>query len=173
LVYQSIAEGLLRPSWKVHSASLVCEDQRMRMEWNTVPNVGVGPIRFGLPRDQVRLLLPGGYSEHPTKRFDWFTKLFLKVTYSEQSLCTAVSMYPRHHPTLSGISLLSMQYSDVRSLIQSLDAETWSNDDYVFSRNLGLVVASKLAVTDDPPDGLVVFEASTWQDWNPKLDSDL
>jgi hypothetical protein len=141
------------------------------MEWIIVPNVGAGAIEFGMSRGQVRSLLPGGYSEHPTEGVDWFNRLSLKVCYDPLGKCTAIVMDASHSPILFNERILSMQYGELQSWIRELDADAWMNDDYVFSRRLGVVLGSSSGILSRPAEGVNVFAPNAWQDWYPNVES--
>jgi hypothetical protein len=137
------------------------------MEWIIAPTDGVGPIRFGMTRDTVRALIPGGFSEHPSGDQDFFTKLFVRVSYNHDCHCTAVTLLPRHQPTLCNQEILALSYREAQSLLSSLDSDLWADDDRTVSKTLGIYVWSLMGLTNQTPEGLVVFTPSTWEAWYP------
>ena len=91
--------------------------------------VGVGPITFGMTRDDVRSILPGPYimfhRGKPKDAFqlptDFYEALGIFIGYAPDGKCKAIEMASPARPTYAGHQLLGVPPGPVLKLIRDLD----------------------------------------------------
>lgn len=101
-----------------------------RAVWAIDPLRGVGPIRFGMPIDAVRVLV--GTQATPFSKSgkgqqsDAFDELGLHAHYDGDACCEAVEFFDwgRIEPALNALGLLSEPYGELERRILEIDAET-------------------------------------------------
>jgi len=99
------------------------------MEFEIRPYVGVGPINFDMPREDVRRVLGGpvfsfwksAESEAPADAFD---TLGIHVHYDSRYRCEAVEFRdPQNGPTFQGLVFVGQPYREAERLVRQLDKE--------------------------------------------------
>ncbi|MFE1849888.1 hypothetical protein [Streptomyces sp. NPDC059489] len=100
-----------------------------RLRWEFVPLVSVGPLHFGMPRDQVIDALSAGkptYSKVPVAGgFDFFYEAGLTVYYGAQGELACVAVDPFQGPLVSigGFQLTHRLSSEVKAWMKR--GEAW------------------------------------------------
>jgi hypothetical protein len=136
------------------------------MGWIITPNEGVGPIRFGMKRVEVRALLPDKVSELVTSNdvvCDYFFGAELKVIYDQQLQCSRVCLTPLHRPSLMGREPLSIAYQELLAWICGLDPETVAEPHRLFSPKLNIVVEGTGFVARSPQEIVACAPGTLWE----------
>ena len=126
--------------------------------------IGVGPIRFGMSPDEVRVTLGAefeSFKRTPASDYlcDHFHELGCFVYYDGERLVEAVELAEPAKPTLDGINLLSASFKNVIENIKRIDPDVSAESDGFTSLRLGLGGWAPSA-EDEPDDALksiVVF----------------
>jgi hypothetical protein len=129
------------------------------------PYVGVGPIRFGMTRDEVRRIvgrpvkpfLKGPSSVIPTDAFD---DVGLHVYYKEGDLCEAVEMFLAADPTFKGQRLIERPFDQLLAWLQTMDDHLDQDDTGLTSYKLGigLYAPSCEERPSDSVEAVIAFE---------------
>jgi hypothetical protein len=112
------------------------------MDFSIIPYEGVGPIRLGMTREEVRSTVgievrefwKSLDSEYPV---DEFESLGFHVYYRRPGVCEFIEMWKGSNPTLLGESLLGRTYEHVTRWIETLDDHVDYSDGIV-SHALGI-----------------------------------
>ncbi len=126
---------------------------------------GVGPIRFGMSPNEVRAALGVDFSSfkrssksiHPC---DHFSELECFVYYdSADGVVDAVEFAAPAKPTLDGVMLLGMSFTDLLEKIGQADPDVAIESDGFTSLRLGIGGWAPAAEDrpDDPVESVIVF----------------
>jgi hypothetical protein len=127
--------------------------------------VGVGPIRFGMKPSEVRAILGVQFESfrrspttiHPC---DFFAKLGCFVYYDDTSgRVEAVEFAEPAQPTLNGVNLLGLGFTDLIEQIKKTDPEVTVESDGFISLSLGVGGWAPAAEDEPeaPPQSVIVF----------------
>lgn len=125
------------------------------------PYVGVGPLRFGMTRAEVRLSLSSTPREvqksmtSPLKT-DSFRDWNLHVSYRDDYICNAVELWRGANPVLHGCELMATRYTALLDEFRKLDTNLEIAVGTFISRQFGISVHSP-----DPagtPESVLAFE---------------
>jgi hypothetical protein len=125
---------------------------------------GIGPIQFGMSPDDVRKALgvpfkssqKGSESGYPS---DYFDAVPCFVYYDKNGRAEAAEFAEPAEPTLNGINLLGLGFSDLVTLITKADAGLSIECDGFTSLHLGIGAYAPVAEDEPqtPPEGIIVF----------------
>ena len=112
------------------------------MDWTIRPNVGVGPLRFGMTRQEVRRTIgaqPTGSATVPrsSSPTDDFLEQGLHIYYDDSDHCMAIEMAMPATPILEGRPILGEPFCVVRDWLSALDPAIETDDDGLTSKALG------------------------------------
>lgn len=125
---------------------------------------GLGAIRFGMRRDQVR-----GAVGAPVRTFrktpdattlvDAFDNEGIYVYYDAQDLCEAVEVASPAIPILEGQTLLGKPFAELRDWLRTLDPDIEVDESGLTAPTvgLGLYAPSAQKAPNEPVDGVIVF----------------
>lgn len=107
------------------------------------PNNGVGPISFGMTRDEVRTVLGGNVVElKKTPMSDTFTDAFndhgIHIYYDSSYTCEAIEMALPADPIFSQKHMIGRPFSDLKSTITSQDSDVELDETGLLSFKLGI-----------------------------------
>lgn len=129
--------------------------------YDIVPNIGVGPIKFGMTREEVRAAI--GADATPFRRAvintmeqplqDSFRDLGIFVEYNPLGKCVAVEFGGPAAPSFQGETFLGQPYSRVREWFRTKDSAVEEDDSGLTSLALGIGIYTPNARAN--PDRLV------------------
>ncbi len=145
------------------------------MPWEVEPHSGVGPIRFGMTRDEVRQAV--GTEVREFRRWkekvasDYFESLGIFVYYRPPGLCEAVKFARRSiikgatAPVFATETFLGKPYRTMRQWFEERDPLLVTDGAGLTSRALGmgLYAASAEKSPDEPVESLIVFETGYYE----------
>lgn len=107
------------------------------------PNKGVGPINFGMTRDEVRNILGGNVVEFKkTPMSDTFTDAFndygIHIYYDSNYTCEAIEMALPADPILSQKNIIGRPFADIKSNITAQDSDVELDETGLLSFRLGI-----------------------------------
>ena len=122
------------------------------------PTTGVGPLRFGMSRAEVRHLIPESAEEDGAR--DFFSGLGMFCYYRDHHGLEAVEFAGPASPTLLGRPLLDRPLEEVASMLRELKAVMVPNDAGFTTETLGIGIFAPAGtdVPDAPVKGVIVFE---------------
>ena len=128
------------------------------------PYEAMGPVRFGMRRDEVRAAIGTKVSPFmkgldSTTLTDSFDDERIHVYYDEQDCCEAVEVASPSVPLLEGQALLGRPFSEVRDWLMSRDSEVELDGAglIAFTLGVGLYAPSALKEPDEPVEGVIAF----------------
>jgi hypothetical protein len=131
------------------------------MKLEIIPKVGVGLIRFGMPRGKIRELLKSDWKEVlKTKTakipVDVFDDINLHVYYGEDLLCKGVELFFPAEVELKGESVLRMPVEDLLPWLKKLVPDVLVEDSIIWVKQLGLRFYAPEAEDDSvkPPESV-------------------
>jgi hypothetical protein len=131
------------------------------------PYVGVGPIRFGMTRAEVRNVVGAVPQPFRRNRFerldaDAFLALHMFVYYKEPDVCDAVEFGGIAVPTFDREALLGRNFREVYEFLRAHDPTLQIHDTGLTSLQLGIgIYMSSLkedADWDRETEGVIAFE---------------
>ncbi len=116
------------------------------MDWEIKPFYGVGPIVFGMRRDEVRRSVGSRFREftksalQPLKKVDAFEELLVHVYYGvEDDACEFVEFAGGHvMPIFRGRRLLEEPFVALRGWLRTVDSGTVEDESGIECPNIGL-----------------------------------
>ena len=140
------------------------------MDLTIEPYAGVLPIRFGMPRAEVRRLLA---PEVPvTKKLfvsplprDTFLQTGLHVYYRDPGCCEAVELFAPAAPTLHGQPILGRPYTQVERWLLQLDPSSRLDPTGLRASQLGVAVfiPSRVKSPNDSVQGVIAFDRGYYE----------
>ncbi len=135
------------------------------------PNIGVGSLRFGMTRDQVRHVLSVEpkvfFKTDPTVGYatDAFDELLIHVYYGKDERFDCVEFGPDALVTIDGRSVVGIAFSAACSLLRELDPLVERDDVGLVSRRLGVSIYCLAAAEDEGArvEGVMVCEPGYWE----------
>jgi hypothetical protein len=127
------------------------------------PYDGVGPIRLGMSREEVRQALPV-----PAERFQKFPGAppidrvrnpSLMVHYDHEDICEAIEVAQPGEPTLMGQELLGRSFDHLRAWFNEQDPHLHVDGDGLISKKLGVGLYAPAAPNGPHSlvEGVIVF----------------
>lgn len=136
------------------------------------PYVGVGPIRLGMTRAQVRAVVPSPAHEFmlspqspsPTDAFD---ELGIHVEYSAQDVCEAVEMFKITSPTLFGRTLMGEDFEKLVLWLREMDPALEIDRAGLISKVLGIALYAPAGPDEPhkPVEAVLVFRRNYYEDY--------
>jgi hypothetical protein len=135
------------------------------MNLNIIPYIGVGPIRFGMSRNEVRQMVG-----HPAKPFlkgpdaiiptDAFDDIGLHVFYKKDDTCEAIEMFLAADPTFEGKHLIERPFDRVLDWLQKFDDSLDVDNTGATSKKCGIGIYAPNCEESpsDPVEAVIVFE---------------
>lgn len=128
------------------------------------PYESLGPIRFGMSREEVRAVL--AVAVHPFKKTpdattltDAFEAEGIYVSYDDQGDCEAVEVASPAEPVLDGETLLGQPFSQLRDRLKArgdeLEVDASGLTD--LTSGLGLYAPSAEKAPNDPIEAVIAF----------------
>lgn len=135
-----------------------------RIYYQIEPYVGVGPIRFGMTRQEVQLLI--AWDRQPTmhrggdKPGDYFSPLGLFVDYRAPGVCEFVEFGGPLVPVLHGQTFLGQPYRLARAWFEANDPDCERDGAGLTSKRFGIALYARSAEKDpdEPVEAVAVFE---------------
>ncbi|WLR51926.1 hypothetical protein LC040_03165 [Bacillus tianshenii] len=134
------------------------------MKLNIVPYESIGPIKLGMPRDEIRSLLNSKVVEFEKSEFDKnttdaFDELGMHVFYKEDDTCESVEVSEPALAVFDGMNLVGTSFKKAKELLQKYDKGLSIDGNGLISYQLG--ISLYLEDTDDeslPVEAVMVFE---------------
>jgi len=134
------------------------------MDYEILPHIGAGPIRFGMTMDEVRQAVgepPRVFrkAKDSTCTTDSFSKC-IHVFYRTPGVCTAVEFYEPARPFLGDRLFAGRPYAEVAEWLMQQDPNPDVDGAGLISRQLGmsLYAPGHLEDPNEPIEAVLVFE---------------
>jgi hypothetical protein len=135
------------------------------------PYLGVGPIRLGMSRAQVRTVVPSPsyefkkFPESPSP-LDVYDEVGLHIHYTAADVCEAVEMFAPASPTLSGRTLVGEDFEKVVSWLREKDPALEIDRAGLKSRALGIALYAPAGPDEPhvPVEAVMVFRRNYYED---------
>lgn len=123
------------------------------MKFTIEPFVGVGPVRFGSTRAQVRATLAVPVesllrNDDDAAETDVFESLGLYVEYDKDDRCVSVEMFSPADPVFRDKRLLAVPYAEIKVWIRTLDPGVEIDEGGLASNTLGIGMAADVGRND-------------------------
>ena len=135
------------------------------MKWDIVSYVGVGPLRFGASRDQIRLVLQqpwDAFKRTPSDitETDGFFQSSLFVYYDPDYRCEAIELSAPFDPSFDGFSLIGKPFSEILDWTKTRDSEVVIRRAGLMSPKFGFRVYAPSCAKNpaDPVQSVIVFQ---------------
>lgn len=134
------------------------------MELDLRPYERLGPIRFGMRREDVREAV--GATARTFRKtpdaitlVDAFDTEGIHVYYDEQDLCEAVEVASPSVPTFKGRALLGRSFAELLDWLRTLDPEIQVDESGLTASSvgLGLYAPSAEQAPSDPVEAVIAF----------------
>lgn len=142
------------------------------MDYDITPHVGVGPLKLGMTRDDVRTTLGSevttfGESDGGMP-IDAFNDLGVHAHYRPPGILEAIQLWGPASPTLDGQPLLKRPFREIRDWVRSQDPDVEIEDDGLTSKKLGIASYAPSAKKSPrtPPEGVFVFEPGYYEKYS-------
>jgi hypothetical protein len=117
------------------------------------PYKSVGPLRFGLTREEVRDLLVSPVesfmrNDDDLAETDDFAQLGIFVEYDKTNKCIAVEMFSPAEPIFLGKDLLGAPYAELRNWVKSMDSHAEIDESGLVSTSLGIGLYAEISSSD-------------------------
>jgi hypothetical protein len=129
------------------------------------PYEGIGPIRLGMSRAEVRRLLGGAFRSFKKTPFDevpadFFDDIGVHVYYRRGDVCEAVEVFPPSRPAFRDVPLLGRPFHELSEWFVSMDAGAEVDESGLTSNLLGIGLYAPAAArdVDEPAESVIVFE---------------
>jgi hypothetical protein len=135
------------------------------MEFVIAPYVGVGPIKFGLTREEVRQRLGAPVESFMKAPFsaapaDAFDTLGIHVHYGSDERCQAVEFYRSlTGPTFRGQPLFGKRFGEIERWLRTIDPDVRSDSSGLTSLAFGFGLYAPSALNDPQSEvsGAIAF----------------
>lgn len=135
------------------------------MNYDIEPYVGVGPIKFGMPREAVRQALgvePRIFKKTPLSEMpaDAYDEWGIHVHYDPPGVCCAVELAAPAAPTFRGQNLLGRSFGELQEMFRRMDQDLETDASGLTSRKLGVGLYAPFAEESpgEPIESVIVFE---------------
>lgn len=163
---------------KPSSMARTPEEVRKLWRWNeeflarpllVEPLVGVGPIRFGMTREEVRKAVGSVEPPHEDEKPPYsrppltcFNFIGITAIYKAEGACYGVILQEPSRPTLQGRSLLGRPFRQVEGWLREIDPDLQVKGSYLISQKLGIKVLASGTETrpDEPTSEVLVVDRS-------------
>jgi len=135
------------------------------MDYNIESYVGVGPVRFGMTTEQVRMAIGSPFrtfqktkaSKFPTDSFDG---LGVHVYYAPSGICEAIEMGRTARPQFNRIELFRLSFVDALHWLKNLDSLVETDNSGLTALGLGIGLYVPGVAKDDslPIEGVIAFK---------------
>lgn len=129
------------------------------------PYIGIGAIRFGMTRQQVRQVINQpveSFLRHSTDELptDYFENLGLYVEYKNEGICQAVEMAKPANPIWRGQAFLNLSFAEVKAWFETIDPRLEIDDTGLISYQFGIGIYAPDCeeMPEKTVEGLIVFE---------------
>jgi hypothetical protein len=129
------------------------------------PYVGVGPLRFGMSREEVKRALGGEprvFKKSPLSDAltDAFDESGVHIYYNADDGCCAVELATPASPVLNGQALLGRPFSELRAMFEELDPALKSDGAGLTSPLFGVSLYAPFArkEPEEPVEAVLAFE---------------
>jgi hypothetical protein len=134
------------------------------------PYVGIGPVLFGMTRQQVRALIAAPVREfmkspQSSVPADAFAKAGIYVFYSDEGCCEAVEVTRPSVPTLFGKSFVGQPYDRSEAWFRERDPNVETDEAGLTSRMFGVGVYSEGAKSrpSEPIEAVIAFRRGYYE----------
>jgi hypothetical protein len=154
------------------------------MNYTIHPYEGMGPLRLGMTRQEIRAILgepESTFLKTPSSIYltDFYTKLGLQIAYKEPEICNAIHTTDGEvKPIFQGHSIADEPFSNLRDWFQEIDSNSQLDASGITSYKYGIgLYAPKhtwqpeegLDENTDIVEGVIVFERGYYDDVEEKL----
>jgi hypothetical protein len=141
------------------------------MTFSIAPNLGIGPLQFGMPRGKVHTILQAPYKSFPSKSLssipmDAFFENSLQIFYKDPGVCEAVECYsPVFKVLFMEHSILGTSYATVRDILLQIDGNIKEDDFGLISYSLGVGLFAPSHTSDKSAntESVIVFEQGYYE----------
>jgi hypothetical protein len=133
------------------------------VEFRIIPYIGVGCIKFGMKREDIRKCFNNQFVQFRKTPFsETLTDDFgcCHVFYKKQKTCEAIELFKEAGATINNKRLVGEPYAEVRAMFEAIDETIVVNDDGFTSFKYGIGVYAPLAKEqpEEPVEAIIVFE---------------
>ncbi|MDR9835752.1 hypothetical protein [Herbaspirillum huttiense] len=138
-----------------------------------MPYVGIGPLRFGMTRDEVHQLIGDPLSIDKSWCSEELTEYWnnngLQLSYSEMDeTLLEISLYPNlHNVQLNGLNLFEVPGTHAFKVLHDWDNAPLTIAGVSIFLKLGLAVNGFIH-DDDGAKSVTAFAKGRWDEWPPK-----
>lgn len=138
------------------------------MNFEIVPYVGVGSIKFGMKREEVRKCFENRFEEFKKTVFsETSTDDFgcCHVFYKKQDTCEAIECFEEANVTMDGKKIIGMPYIEIKAMFEKIDNSLVLNDAGFTSFKFGIGVYAPFAQDEpgEPVESVIVFEKGYYE----------
>jgi hypothetical protein len=131
------------------------------MDFSIHPYIGVGPIKFGMCRKEVRETLDSYTRDQENVALgngtDHFEQLGLMISYSNSDECEVIEFTSPSKPHINGINLIGLPYKAALKKLHSLNASIIEDKGCIISFQYGISLWSPDRTHNGPVKSLCVF----------------
>jgi hypothetical protein len=135
------------------------------MKFIIEPHVGVGALKLGMARSEVRATLQPQVVENTVKStskipMDAFYDACVQVFYDDYEICEAIELYSPIRTLFAGMSVFETSYEVLRALVSKMDEHIAEKPDGFTSIDCGLSVYAPMRSEQPelPPESIIVFK---------------
>jgi hypothetical protein len=139
-----------------------------KMNFEIVPYVGIGCIKFGMKREEVRKCFDNQYEEFKKTPFsETLTDDFggCHVFYKKQDTCEAIECFEESNVMMDGKKIIGMPYAEIKAMFEEIDNSLEFNDAGFTSFKYGTGVYAPFAQDrpSEPVESVIVFEKGYYE----------
>ena len=134
------------------------------MDFAVMPREGIGPVKLGMSREQVRAVLgiaPKVFRQNifATADTDYFESLGIMADYDREGRCEFITAVDWAHPTFDGKSVVGIPYAECKAWFERLDPALEFDGAGFASKKLSISVYAGSAEKSpsDPVEAVHVF----------------
>jgi hypothetical protein len=130
------------------------------------PYKGVGPILFGMTREEIRVIIDGSVTNINRNRTDYFENIHIEY---DRDICRAIILLPPMKPSFRGINLLGNQsIKQLRAWLESINGliqDDITGGITAFRFGISLYTPDIDIFQDDPPESITVFRVGYFDEF--------
>jgi hypothetical protein len=132
------------------------------------PGKGIGTVRLGMTREQVRAILGVAYQSimrgpYAVTATDHFDQLWLQVDYDADDVCNLINAIGPANPVLFGKHPTKLTHEQCTQWLLTLDPDLIIESDSLISKKLGVTTYTSLG-PDEPVECVGVFVDGYYDD---------
>jgi len=111
------------------------------MDLEIFPHIGVGMIRFNMPRDEVQKRIDGSFRTIKQGTLcDYYHDLGIFCEYDSDNLLESMEFTARARPVIAGVEFLGLPFSEALARLRALDHSVEMDNGSATSFQLGVAI---------------------------------